>query len=143
MPKYDSEGFIIGPEEGEERDIDHDIKVYMHSVNNFSVSPDESLDMLDLRDILYENTHLMTDRQRRILSFCDLSLLSNAYKMTQHLSKVYDFEYSKDIPSQFWWWHLNNQNLVTRIKKAKIHGKRLNRNRRKKVKVKEISFINK
>lgn len=135
---FDFENFSIEPEEFElERNLHQDIINYGLSVNDFEVSPYESLNMLDLRDIIDENKNKLSNREKILLRKFDIKLLSNADLMSRHLSKVYDFNYSEDIPLDKWWWHLNNQELISKI----IRGSRRNRRNTVKSKVKVKAYI--
>lgn len=85
------------------------IRDYGLSVNNFHVSPYESVNMFDIRDILLENEEELTDKQKQLLKSHDEFLLFNASKMFRYIqeSKAYNFEYSKEVPLEQWWWHLD------------------------------------
>lgn len=116
MSDFDFENFSIEPEDDEvERDIDLDISNYGLSVRNFQVSPYESLNMLDLRDILDDNIEKMSDIQKKRLWKHDFKLLLYSKHMAARLSKVYNFEYSRDISEGKWWWHLNNRELMKKV----------------------------
>ncbi|PGX73772.1 hypothetical protein [Priestia megaterium] len=116
MSDFDFENFSIEPEDDEvERDIDLDISNYGLSVRNLQVSPYESLNMLDLRDILDDNIEKMSDIQKKRLWRHDFKLLFYSKLMAARLAEVYNFEYSRDIPEEKWWWHLNNRELIKKI----------------------------
>ena len=82
-----------------------DIETYGDLVDDFEVSPFESLEMLHIRDSLEENIDHLTDVEREQLKKIDLKLFLNAQKMHAHISQVFNFSGNK--PSEEWWWCLD------------------------------------
>lgn len=84
----------------------NDIEQYGQDVNDFEVSPFETIDTLHLRSRLDKASHYMFLNERILLMKYDLDLLENVDQMVQHISNVYDFSNSKE-PLEEWWWHLD------------------------------------
>lgn len=108
-----------------ERNLRQDVNNFGLSVTNLLVSPYESLNMLDLRDILAENYQKLSQGEKRDLYFYDIKLLRNAKNTCAHIAKVYDFNCSKSIPTNRWWWHLNNKTLIDQIYRDHYFVKRV------------------
>ncbi|WP_445506176.1 hypothetical protein [Niallia sp. 03190] len=82
------------------------IEIYGQCVDDFEVSPFESVDMLQRRSKLEDVIHELTNEERIKLLSYDLKLINNAKKMSDYIGKVYDFSLS-DEPLSEWWWHLD------------------------------------
>jgi hypothetical protein len=84
-----------------------DIMNYGDDVNDFDSSPFESLRMLHDRTDLHKVQDELDYEEKVLLANYDIKLIENAEKMVEHISKIYDFDLSSDIPSEQWWWHLD------------------------------------
>ncbi|HEU4964587.1 MAG TPA: hypothetical protein VFV52_12145 [Bacilli bacterium] len=82
-----------------------DLQAYGELVDDFEVSPFESLDMLHIRDSLEQQMAKLTEQQREQLKKFDLKLFLNAQKMYAHIGQVFNFDGKK--PNQEWWWRLD------------------------------------
>nr|WP_263323560.1 hypothetical protein [Neobacillus sp. Marseille-Q6967] len=82
------------------------IEEYGEDVNDFEVSPFESVDMLHRRSRLNKESSKMSLRERILLLKYDLLLLENVERMVEHINKVYDVSNSVE-PLEEWWWHLD------------------------------------
>jgi hypothetical protein len=82
------------------------IEIYGKGVNDFEISPFESVDMLHrrskLESLIQELSH---DERIKLLSY-DMQLIKNAKRMSKHIGEIYDFSLS-DEPLNQWWWHLD------------------------------------
>jgi hypothetical protein len=83
-----------------------DIQNYGEDVNDFEVSPFESVQMLHNRSDLHKVYNDLTIKEKQLLATYDLILIKNAEKMLKHIQKAYDFSLS-DQPTREWWWHLD------------------------------------
>lgn len=83
-----------------------DIQNYGEDVNDFEVSPFESVEMLHNRSDLHKVYNELTMEERQLLATYDLILIKHAEKMLKHIQKAYDFSLS-DEPIEEWWWHLD------------------------------------
>jgi hypothetical protein len=83
-----------------------DIEEYGEDVNDFEVSPFETIDMLHRRSRLNKEFSKMSLRERILLMRYDLRLLENVEQMVKHIERVYDFSSSVE-PLEEWWWHLD------------------------------------
>lgn len=83
-----------------------DILNYGEDVNDFEVSPFESVQMLHDRSDLQRVYHELTLEEQQLLSEYDLQLFKNADKMYRHIKNAYDFNLSKEAYEE-WWWHLD------------------------------------
>lgn len=82
------------------------IEIYGRAVDDYDISPFESVDMLHRRsslDRIFDE--LNQEEWMKLLSF-DVLLIQNAKKMSEHIAEVYDFSLS-DVPLAQWWWHLD------------------------------------
>ncbi len=82
------------------------IEVYGKCVDDFEVSPFESVNMLHRRSHLELVSHELTYEERMELLNYDIRLINNAKRMSQHIGEIYDFTLSEEPLSQ-WWWHLD------------------------------------
>lgn len=82
------------------------IDIYGKCVDDFDVSPFESIEMLHRRSNLDRVFDELNQDERISLLNYDLQLIKNAKKMTKHIAEVYDFS-SSDEPLRQWWWHLD------------------------------------
>ncbi|MFC4799473.1 hypothetical protein ACFPA1_08890 [Neobacillus sp. GCM10023253] len=83
------------------------IEIYGKCVDDFEVSPFESVDMLHRRSRIERVIHELTNDERiKLLSF-DMQLIRNANRMSEHIGEVYDFSLSEE-PLIEWWWHLDH-----------------------------------
>jgi hypothetical protein len=82
------------------------IDIYGKCIDDFGVSPFESVDMLHRRSKLENVIHELTKDERIKLISYDMELIKNAKRMSEHIVKVYDFSLS-DEPLSEWWWHLD------------------------------------
>jgi hypothetical protein len=84
------------------------IEVYGKGIENFDLSPFESIHLLHIRSNLEKVFHELTHDERIKLLSYDLKLIQNAKRMAKHIGSIYDFRLSKEPISQFWWWwHLD------------------------------------
>ncbi|MEJ1517730.1 hypothetical protein R3O67_31620 [Bacillus cereus] len=83
-----------------------DIHDYGEYINDFEVSPFESIFMLHIRSRLKNEYEKLTNEEKKILDDYDNELRQSAYKMYEHLKLVYDFQKSNK-PKDEWWWHLD------------------------------------
>ena len=81
------------------------IDIYGKGVNDFEVSPFESIEMLHRRSRLEHVIHELSKEDRIKLLSNDLILIKNAQRMSEHIGKVYNFSLT-DEPLNEWWWHL-------------------------------------
>lgn len=84
-----------------------DILNYGEDVVDVESSPFENLRMLHDRTKLHEIQAKLNYEEKVLLAYYDVKLIENAQLMVEHVSKVYNFNLSKDIPSEQWWWHLD------------------------------------
>jgi hypothetical protein len=84
------------------------IKEYYWYLNNLEISPYESMNMLDVRDYLHDNFHKLTIDEQSLVEHLDHILHLNASTMHDHLSQVYNFDNSAEVPPDKWWWHLHS-----------------------------------
>jgi hypothetical protein len=82
------------------------IEIYGKCVDDFEVSPFESVDMLHRRSKLDSVIHELTHDERIKLLSYDMQLIKNAKRMSKHIAEIYDFSLS-DEPLRQWWWHLD------------------------------------
>ncbi|GAB6439283.1 hypothetical protein CON36_36325 [Bacillus cereus] len=83
-----------------------DIHDYGEYINDFEVSPFESIFMLHIRSRLKNEYEKLTNEEKKILNDYDNELRQSAHKMYEHLKLAYDFEKSNK-PEDEWWWHLD------------------------------------
>ncbi|AIF45086.1 hypothetical protein [Virgibacillus sp. SK37] len=82
------------------------IEIYGDYVDDFKISPFESVYMLHLRGGLEKAINELTNDEKIKLIHYDLKLIENAKRMSKHLSVIYDFSTSNE-PLKEWWWHLD------------------------------------
>jgi hypothetical protein len=82
------------------------IDIYGQCVNDFDVSPFESVDMLHRRSKIDLVAHELTYEELMKLLNYDMQLIKNAKLMCDHITEIYDFTLS-DEPLSQWWWHLD------------------------------------
>ncbi|MCC0567048.1 MULTISPECIES: hypothetical protein [Brevibacillus] len=82
------------------------IEIYGNCVDDFEVSPFESINMLHRRSDLERVSHELSYEERMKLLSYDMKLVKNSEKMSKQIGEVYDFALSKEPLSQ-WWWHLD------------------------------------
>lgn len=80
---------------------------YGDDVCDLESSPFESLRMLYDRTDLYKVQDELDFDEKVLLGIFDLKLIENAEKMVEHISQIYNFDYSSNIPYEQWWWHLD------------------------------------
>ncbi|MCR2823541.1 hypothetical protein [Lederbergia panacisoli] len=83
-----------------------EIENYGQDVNDFEVSPFESVRMLHDRSELQKIYDELTFQEKLELARHDLQLIQNAKKMVRHIGNVFDFSTSAK-PREEWWWHLD------------------------------------
>lgn len=81
------------------------IEIYGNCVDNFEVSPFESINMLHRSDLERVSLEFSYEERMKLLSY-DMKLVENSEKMSKQIGEVYDFALSKEPLSQ-WWWHLD------------------------------------
>ncbi|MCC3359485.1 hypothetical protein [Bacillus sp. REN16] len=89
------------------------IEMYGSYVDDFEISPFESVYMLHIRSGLEKVIHELSNDEKVKLINHDLALISNAKRMSKHLEGIYDFSLSNE-PLTEWWWHLD------KVSKGKI-----------------------
>lgn len=82
------------------------IEIHGKAVDDFDVSPFESVDMLHRRSALDRVFYELNLEERMKLLSYDVQLINNAKKMTEHIAEVYNFSLSNE-PNHQWWWHLD------------------------------------
>ncbi|MCM3362977.1 MULTISPECIES: hypothetical protein [Niallia] len=82
------------------------IEMYGSYVDDFEISPFESVYMLHIRSGLEKVIDELTNDERIQLICSDLKLVENAKRMSKHLEEAYDFSLSNE-PLTEWWWHLD------------------------------------
>ncbi|WP_047154575.1 hypothetical protein [Aneurinibacillus tyrosinisolvens] len=82
------------------------IEIYGNYVNDFEVSPFESMYMLHIRSKVESEMNELTNDERKKLRNYDRQLMKNAKKMAEHIGEIYDWSISKE-PLTEWWWHLD------------------------------------
>ncbi len=82
------------------------IEMYGSYIDDFEISPFESVYMLHIRSGLKKAMNELTNEERIKLIHYDLKLIENAKRMTQHLGEIYDFSLSNE-PLTEWWWHFD------------------------------------
>ncbi|RSK26408.1 hypothetical protein EJF36_05785 [Bacillus sp. HMF5848] len=82
------------------------IEIYGQCVDDFEVSPFESVDMLHRRSTLEKAIQELNYEERMKLLSYDMQLIKNAKNMAKHIGEIYDFSLSEEPLSQ-WWWHLD------------------------------------
>lgn len=82
------------------------IEMYGSYVDDFEISPFESVYMLHIRSGLEKVINELTYSERMQLICYDLKLVENAKKMSKHIEEAYDFSLSNE-PLTDWWWHLD------------------------------------
>lgn len=87
------------------------------SVDDFSVSPFEAIEMLHIRSRLHHHINELDEEHKRLLQEYDQKLFENALRMYKHISQVYNFSKS-DEPDEEWWWHLDKvvQGKLSRLR---------------------------
>lgn len=80
---------------------------YGEYVCDLESSPFESLRMLYDRTDLFKIQDELDFDEKVLLGTYDLKLIENAEKMVKHISQIYNFDYSSNIPYEQWWWHLD------------------------------------
>lgn len=80
---------------------------YGDDVTDVEDSPYEKLRMLHDRTELQSYENQLEFDEKVMLAYCDLKLIENAKVMVERIKTVYDFELSKNIPLEQWWWHLD------------------------------------
>jgi transcriptional/translational regulatory protein YebC/TACO1 len=83
----------------------YEIKKLYEDIDNFEVSPFETIEILHVRSEMNEVQHLLTEKEKKELEKCDCKMLANAEALLHHLQVVYDFANTKR-PVEEWWWHL-------------------------------------
>ena len=74
------------------------------------VSGAEHLEMLQLRDKLFETESTLSDAEKEILAAADQRLIERAAEFYAELSRFIDFEQrrqNQQIPVMRWWWYLD------------------------------------
>ncbi len=87
-------------------DYSSKIRNYGLGVNDFEVSPFESINMLHTRSYLEKVMQELSTEDRIKLYGYDMILIQNAKRMAKHIGEVYDFSQSKESLKE-WWWHLD------------------------------------
>lgn len=82
------------------------IDIYGKYVDDFEISPFESLLMLHKRSKLEDVICDLTPDERIKLLSHDIQLIKNAKRMSRHIGGIYDFSLSTE-PLTKWWWHLD------------------------------------
>lgn len=80
---------------------------YGDYVSELETSPFESLRMLYDRTDLFKIQEELDFDEKVLLCTYDVKLIENAEKMVKHISQIYNFDYSSNIPYEQWWWHLD------------------------------------
>ena len=83
-----------------------EIRNYGLGIDDFEVSPFESVNMLHTRSRLEKVVHDLTNEEKIKLYAYDMVLIQNAKKMSEYISEIYNFSNSKE-PLTEWWWHLD------------------------------------
>ncbi|MGP7817402.1 hypothetical protein [Niallia sp. 01092] len=83
-----------------------DILNYGEDVNDFEISPFESVQMLHNRSEIQTVFHELSLEEQQLLAEYDAHLFKNVHKMYRHIKKAYDFNLSNQ-PNDEWWWHLD------------------------------------
>lgn len=83
-----------------------EIELYGEDVNDFEISPFETIDVFHRRSRLNKESNNFSLKERILLMKYDLRLLENVNRMVQHIETVYDFSNSRE-PLEEWWWHLD------------------------------------
>ncbi|OES45656.1 hypothetical protein [Domibacillus iocasae] len=83
----------------------YEIKKLYDDIDNFKVSPLETIEILHIRSEMNEVQHLMTEKEKKELEKCDCKMLAHAEALLHHLQAAYDFADTKR-PVEEWWWHL-------------------------------------
>lgn len=94
---------------------DNYIEHYGDYIDNYIISPFEHIDAWMIRDKLETYKEIMEEKQKEKLKQFDHILYRNAIKMHDYLLSAYNFEHSKNIPLEKWWWHLD------KIKEGKLN----------------------
>jgi len=82
------------------------IQNYGLDVDDFDISPFESINLLHTRNEIHSRIGELSGNDRSELHKYDMLLIENAGRMYSHISKIYDFENSGE-PLAKWWWHLD------------------------------------
>lgn len=82
------------------------IENYGQDVDDFEVSPFESVNMLHTRTKIEKQIKNLTNEEKIKLYAYDMVLIQNANKMMNHIEEIYDFSASSK-PLNEWWWHLD------------------------------------
>lgn len=100
------------------------IEMYGSYVDDFEISPFESVYMLHIRSGLEKvMNELSNDEKVKLINY-DLVLISNAKKMSKHIGEIYDFSLSNE-PLTEWWWHLDqvaNSRIAFQLKAEVKNG---------------------
>jgi len=84
------------------------IKQYYFYLSNLDVSPYETMNLLDIRDYLHEKFTELDKVEQSLVEHLDHFFHLKATQIYDHISKVYNFQNSADIPPDKWWWHLDS-----------------------------------
>ena len=93
---------------------------YSIQVNYPDVSGAEQLEMLTLRDQIFQNENLLNSQEKQILSDADQQLIANASQIYTELSKFIDlihYRETQKITPQQWWWYLD---VISRLPKLQL-----------------------
>jgi hypothetical protein len=86
------------------------LKNYSISVEFSEVSGAEHLEMMQMRDRLFEVESELTAEEKQILALADRQLIQRAPEFYRELLHFVDLgarRQSQQIPPQRWWWYLD------------------------------------
>ena len=86
------------------------LKKYSISVEFALVSGAEHLEMMQMRDSLFEVESGLTAEEKQILAVADRQLIARAPEFYRELLQFVDLgtrRQSQQIPPQRWWWYLD------------------------------------
>ncbi|MBB6444103.1 hypothetical protein [Bacillus benzoevorans] len=82
-----------------------EIEFYGEDLQDFEMSPFETIEAFHKRTVLHQHYHELTPEEKTLLKEKDQFLLEMAESIYEHLKQIYDFQIDK--PFEEWWWHLD------------------------------------
>ncbi len=93
---------------------------YSIQVNYPDVSGAEQLEMLTIRDQIFQIEKLLNSQEKQILSHSDQQLIANANQIYTELSQFIDLIHYREIQkirAEQWWWYLD---VITKLPRLQL-----------------------
>ncbi|MCP3763838.1 hypothetical protein NLX67_15805 [Domibacillus sp. A3M-37] len=84
----------------------YEIKNLYEAIDDFEVSPFETVEIFHIRSEMNEVYYLLTQEEKKELEKCDCKIVENAASLVHHLQEVSDFK-NTNRSLEEWWWHLS------------------------------------